>query len=75
MNRRNKIRSIVHGHLRFVIERGFDMLVIRHIIFAFDGIRRDFKLIDQHRRNIILRGQRVGGGQDNIRSALLKNAH
>ena len=56
MNRRNEIRTIVHGHLRFVIQRRADVLVISHIIFAFDGKGGDFVHIDQCRSNIILSG-------------------
>ena len=48
------------------------MLIVCDVIFAINCKGGEFKLIDQHRSNIILRGQRIGCGQDYIRSALCK---
>ena len=56
VNRRDEIRSIIHGHLRFVIERRVDVFVIRYVVFTFDGIRGNLIHVDQRRGNIILCG-------------------
>ena len=51
------------------------MLVVRDVVLALDRKGGDLVLVDQRGSNIILCGERVGGGQDDIRTAFLQGPH
>jgi len=66
MDDTHQIRAVIHGDVRLVIEGGLQMIVIGGVVFALDGVDRDFVIGDQRGGNIILSRERIGGAQDNI---------
>ena len=65
-----KIRAVIHGDVRFVIDRGHDVLVVRIVVLAFDGKHRNPLITHQAGGNIILSGERIRRAQDHIRAAI-----
>ena len=55
--------------MRFVIQRRTDMLVVSYVILTFDGKGWDFIYVDQSGSHVILRGERIGSGQNQVRPA------
>src|ERR1035438_75707 len=50
----DEIRAVVHGDLRFVIERGHDVGVIDVVVFSLDGVNGDVVIADQAGGHVIL---------------------
>ena len=75
VQRRQQVTAVVHGHVRLVIQRGVEMLVVGVVVLALDGV--DGHLVVGHQRggHVILRAQRVAGGQHHIRAAGLQDPH
>ena len=63
------------GHVGHVLQRGADMLEVSDFVFALDREDGDFILIHQRGSNIILRGKRIGGSEDDVRAAFLQGDH
>ena len=70
----DQVRAVIHGHVRFVVERRGDVLVVRNVVLALDGEGGDFVDVDQRGRHVILRGERIGGRQNQVRAAFLQGA-
>jgi hypothetical protein len=71
----DQVGAVVHGDLRLVVQRRRQVLVVGDIVLALDGEDRHFVVLDERSGHIILGGERVGGGQDNIRAAGLQGLH
>src|SRR4029453_7647922 len=54
---------------------GLDVLVVGVVVLALDGEDRDVELLDERRRDVVLRRQGVRGPQDNVGAAVLERAH
>ena len=75
VERAHQVGAVIHGHVRLVVEGGVDVLVVGDVVFALDGVNGDLEMGDQRSRHIILRRERVGGGQDDIRPASVQGVH
>ena len=54
MNATDNVCTIIHSDLRQGINDGIDMLVVGLSVFALDGINRNFEMLHQRCRGIIL---------------------
>ncbi len=75
VDRADEVSAVVHRHLWLMIERRLDVVVVGVVVFALDGVNGDFVVRHQRRRYVILRRQRVGGAQDDVRAAHLQRVH
>jgi len=75
MQRAHQVCTIIHGHLRLVVQSRAQVFVVSNIIFAFDGKGGNLKMVDQRCGDIILGRQRVRSSQRHIRPAGLERAH
>ena len=55
VNRGDDIRAVVHRHHRLMFQRGVNMLVIRLVVLAFDGKRRNVVMFHQRSGHVVLR--------------------
>jgi hypothetical protein len=66
----DEIGAIVHGDLRFVVERGVDVRVIGGVVFALNGESGDVVILHQGRSDFVLGGERIRGAKDNVSAAI-----
>ncbi len=57
---RDEIRAIIHGNHRLVIERGSQMAVVSFVILPFDSVNRNFIVLHERSRHVVLCRQRIG---------------
>ena len=67
---RHQVRAIIHGDVRFMVDRRQNVVVIRIVVLALDGEHRNALIAHQAGRNVVLRRKRVRGAQHHIRSAI-----
>ena len=73
--RSDQIRAIVHGELRFVVQSGIEVPVVRLIVFALDGKNRNPVIAHQAGGNVILSRERIGSTKDHIGAAIAQGDH
>ncbi len=56
-------------------ERGTDVLVVRCVILTLDGEDLDAVVCHQVRRDVVLRGQRIGRAEHDVRAPRLQGDH
>jgi hypothetical protein len=64
----NQVGAIVHRNHRLVIQGRAKMAIVRFVIFSLDGVDGYLVVLYQRRRDIVLRGKRIGRAQDDIRA-------
>ena len=72
---RHDVRAVVHRALRLVVQHRVDVPVVRLVVLALDGERRDAVLGDQRRSHIVLRTQRVRGAERDVGAAVPQRDH
>ena len=75
MNATDNVCTIIHSDLRQGIDDGIDMFVVGLSVFALDGINRDFEMLHQRCRGIILGRKRVGCAECHFGAARFQGAH
>ena len=63
VERADQVGAVVHRDVRLVVERGLDVPVVGRVVLALDGVDRDPVVRHERGRDVVLRGERVGGGQ------------
>jgi hypothetical protein len=66
--RGDEVRAVVHREVRAVRERRPDVVVVGRVVFPLDGVDRDPVVRDERSRRGVLRGERVGGAQEQVRA-------
>ena len=66
----DQVGAIVHGHVRLVIERRENVLVVGVVVLALDGVDRNAVIAHQRGGDVILRGKRVGRAQHHVGAAI-----
>ena len=56
---RHQVGAVVHGHVRLVVERRLDVLVVGVVVLALDGVDGDTVIAYQASGHIVLGGERV----------------
>ena len=51
------------------------MRVVRVVVLPFDGKDGHVVLLDERSRDVVLRGERIGGAEDDVGTAGLERAH
>ena len=69
------VGAVVHRQLRLVVDRGLDVLVVGVVVLALDREDGDVELVDERRRDVVLRRKRVRRAEHDVRAALLQRAH
>ena len=75
MDEGDDIGSVVHGDVRLVGDGRLDVLIVRLIIFAFDGEGRNAVMLDEGRRDFILCAEGIGGAEPDFGAAGLERLH
>ena len=75
MDRADEIGAVVHRDMRLVIQRRVNVLVIGFVVLALDGVDRYLVVGDERSGHVVLRRERVGGGQHDIGAAGLQRLH
>ena len=57
-----------------MVDRRLDVAVVRVVVLTLDREHRDPVLGDERRRHVVLRRQRVGGAEHDVRAASLQRA-
>ena len=68
------VGAVVHRQLRLVIDRRFDVRVVRVIVLALDREHGDVVLVHERRGHVVLSRKWVGGAEHDIRAAGLQRA-
>src|SRR6202008_725820 len=71
----NQVAAIIHGELRFVFKRGVEMLVVRAVVLALDGICRNAEVAIQRCRDFILGGKGIGSAKHAVGAAIAQSDH
>ncbi len=69
------VGAVVHRQLRLVVDRGLDVLVVGVVVLALDREDGDAVLLDERRRGVVLRRERVRGAEHDVGAAGLERAH
>ncbi len=69
------VGAVVHRQLRLVVDRGLDVLVVGVVVLALDREDGDAVLLDERRRGVVLRRERVRGAEHDVGAARLERAH
>jgi len=69
------VGAVVHGDVGTVVDGGVDVSVVGGVVLALDGVGADAVLGHQGGRDVVLRGERVGGAQHDVGAAGLERAH
>ena len=69
-----EVGAVVHGHGRPIVEHRVEMLVVGLGGLAADGVDRD-ALGHQGGSHVVLGGQRVGSGEERLRTAVPQGQH
>jgi hypothetical protein len=72
---RNQIHAIVHGDVRLDIEHAIEMAVVLLGRLALDSVDRHLVIRYQRGCDVVLRAQRVGGGQRHLGATRQQDAH
>jgi hypothetical protein len=72
---RDQVGAIVHGELRFVVDRGHDVAVVAVVVLALDGENGNVVIADETGGHVILRGQRVRRAQRHVGAAVAQGNH
>ena len=75
VEQRHEVAAVVHRQLRVGVGDRFEVGVVGVPVLAASGVDGDPVLGDQRGRDVVLGGQRVGGGQDDVRATGLERAH
>src|SRR6185312_11097596 len=68
----DQISAVVHRDVRFVINRGQNVVVVGLVVLALDGENRNAVVAYQAGGDIILRGERIRSAKHNVRAAITK---
>ena len=68
------VGAVVHRQLRLVVDRRLDVRVVRVVVLALDREDRDVVLVDERSRDVVLRRERVGRAEHDVRAARLERA-
>ncbi len=66
------VGAVVHRQLRAMVDRGLDVGVVRVVVLAADGVDGDPVLLDQGRRYVVLRRERIRGAEDDVGPARVR---
>ncbi len=69
------VGAVVHREVRFVVNGRLDVGVVRVVVLALDGEHGHVVFGYQCRRDVVLRRQRVGRAEDDVRAARLQRPH
>ena len=72
---RDEVAAVVHGQVRVRVGDRVEVGVVGVAVLAPPGIDGDPVVGHERRRHVVLRRERVGGGEDDLRSAGLERAH
>src|SRR3984957_15237000 len=71
----DQVRPVIHGELGLVVDRRHDVRVIAVVVLAFDGEDGNVVIAYEAGGHIILGGERVGGAEGNVGSAVAGADH
>ena len=66
----DQVTAVVHGHVRLVVHGGQNVIVVRVVVLALDGIDGNVVVADEAGGYVILRRQRIGGAKDDLGAAV-----
>jgi hypothetical protein len=69
------IGAVVHRQVRLVVDSRLDVRVVRVVVLALDRKARDVVLVDERRGDVVLRRERIGRAQHDVRAARLQRPH
>ncbi len=72
MDHAHRVRAVVHGDVRLRVENGVDVLVVCLVVLALDGEDGNIVVHDEMRRRVVLRRERVGRAEIDLRAARLE---
>ena len=68
------VGAVVHRQVRAVVDGRLDVAVVGVVVLALDRVDRDAVLLDERRRDIVLRRERVRRAEDDVRAARVERA-
>ena len=68
------VGAVVHREVRTMVDRRLDVAVVRVVVLALDREHADAVLLDERGRDVVLRRERVGRAEDDVRAARLQRA-
>ena len=69
------VGAVVHRHVRAVVDRRLEVLVVRVVVLALDRERRDPVCVDERRGDVVLGRERVRGAEHDLGAARLERPH
>ena len=69
------VGAVVHREVRLVVDRRLDVRVVRVVVLALDREDGDVVLVDERRRDVVLRRERIRRAEDDVGAARLQRPH
>src|SRR5882762_4778731 len=71
----DEVRAIIHGELRFVLERCAQMRIVGVVILTLDGESRNVVVAIERGRDFVLRGKWIGRAEYGISATIAERDH
>jgi hypothetical protein len=72
---RDQVGAVVHRELGLRVERAREVLVVRVVVLALDGKRRDAVFLHERRGHVVLRRERIRGAERDLGPAVAEGEH